>query len=69
MDVPTIGVVEIHDFGTKGLILSRPSYKSPATVFPMPEHIDWEDLFDFVSRIKVVIEMIDVDDNEGTVIP
>lgn len=35
----------------------------------MPEHIDWEDLFDFVSRIKVVIEMIDVDDNEGTVIP
>lgn len=62
-------VVPIHDFVTKGLILSRPSDKNPTTLFPMTEYVDWEDLFDFVGRVEVVVKMVNVDDNVGAAMP
>ena len=69
-NIKPIDVVKICYFRSKGLILLRPPYKSPPPAFStISKHIYGKNIFDFMCRAKVVITVVDINDNEGSFTP
>lgn len=69
-DIKPIRIMQISQLLRQGCILSRPSYQSPLLVSPMlTKNVNRKVRFEFVSRVEVVIVIVDVNGQKLAILP